>query len=557
MRLTTTVENNRDVSASLLAEEQLRLLYQGFPVSLVANIFLATLLLMAQWAVVDHSRLLLWSGSLLLTLICRCIAYYRYLNQLTQSKQSIAFHFLLFRLGVFVTGIIWGNSGIWLFPSQNIPHQFLIAFVLAGLTSGAITSLAMDKVSAALLVVPAILPVTIRLFMESTTEAYTMAAMVGFFMVYVLLSASRLQRDLHESVRLRAMLGDTNELLERSNAAALIGTWDIDVSTMQSHWSTTTKRIHEVPDDFSCSVTEIATFYKAGEHRNTIVRAFSRAIEQGASFDEELLMVTAKGNERWVRVIGTPEFVDGVCLTVYGTFQDITERKRADEIKSEFISTVSHELRTPLTAIRASLGVINGGKLGSLPEPIKKLIDIAHKNSLRLLHLINDLLDMDKLIAGEMRFDLQEQEVLPLIEYAITVNQSYADQYNVTLVVQANNTNPRICVDAQRMQQVLANLLSNAIKFSPLGAAVIVDVTELQQRVRIAVIDQGIGIAPAFRSRIFQKFSQADASDSRQKGGTGLGLAITRELVTQMKGVIDFESVEGAGSTFWVEFDVY
>lgn len=540
---------------SLLAKEQLRLLHQGLPSSFIANIFLATLLLFVQWPVINHSVLSMWFIVLLMVLLVRISFYLAYRQHQPTSDAAIARSLLQFRTTVFMSGAVWGASGIWLFPPDNLPHQFFVAFVLAGLTAGAITSLAMDKISALLLVVPAIVPITLHFLVESTRVGYAMAAMVCFFMLYVLLSSARLQKDLHEGVRLRSTLTHTYALLERSNAAALIGTWEIDWERKQAHWSAITKQIHEVPDDFICPINDCITFYKEGKNRDTITRVFSRAVTEGIPFDEELLIITAKGNERWVRVIGTPESGDGACHQIYGTFQDITERKRVERIKSEFISTVSHELRTPLTSISAALTMMKAGTLGEFSAPVTKLLDIAHKNSVRLTHLINDLLDMDKLVAGKMHFDIQVHELLPLVELALANNQSYADQYNVTLELQTNGLQPHIRVDALRFQQVLANLLSNATKFSPLGAVVTVAISQHKTRVRIAVIDRGVGISKEFHAHIFQKFSQADSSDSRQKGGTGLGLAITLELVERMGGNIDFESSQDQGATFYVEFE--
>lgn len=234
--------------------------------------------------------------------------------------------------------------------------------------------------------------------------------------------------------------------------------------------------------------------------------------------------------------------------------KDIREQKRMERMKSEFISTVSHELRTPLTSISGALGLIASNVLGDLPEKAKGMLDIAYKNSQRLSFLINDLLDMEKLLAGKMSFDCSTQAALPLVQQALTENSSYADKYFVKFVLKDESGGACIHVDGFRLQQVLNNFLSNAAKYSPQLATVDIDLTTQGDWVRISVRDHGPGIADEFKIRMFQKFSQADSSDSRQKGGTGLGLAISKELVERMGGQIGFESELGRGTCFFAEF---
>lgn len=234
--------------------------------------------------------------------------------------------------------------------------------------------------------------------------------------------------------------------------------------------------------------------------------------------------------------------------------KDIREQKRIDQMKSEFISTVSHELRTPLTSISGSLGLIVSNVLGALPDKVKSMLDIAYKNSQRLSLLINDLLDMEKLIAGKMFFDMNNQSVASLTQQVIAENKSYADKYSVSFVLKDSVPNARIFIDAFRFQQILNNFLSNAAKYSPAQGQVDIAIEEVNGWIRISVSDYGQGIPEVFKSRIFQKFSQADSSNTREKGGTGLGLAISKELVERMNGNIGFHSEQGKGACFFAEF---
>lgn len=238
---------------------------------------------------------------------------------------------------------------------------------------------------------------------------------------------------------------------------------------------------------------------------------------------------------------------------IWSMIEDISERRRAERMKSEFVSTVSHELRTPLTSISGALRLVVGGAVGELPGQALEMVGIAHRNSQRLMFLINDLLDMEKIAAGKMHFEMQAQPLMPLVELSLESHRPYGDEQEVALALDSPRTDVEVRVDSQRLQQVMANLLSNAIKFSPQCGTVVVSVQPGAETVRIAIADTGPGIPEAFRSRIFEKFSQADASDTRPKGGSGLGLAISRELVERMGGHIGFDSVVDEGATFWFE----
>jgi len=247
----------------------------------------------------------------------------------------------------------------------------------------------------------------------------------------------------------------------------------------------------------------------------------------------------------------TPIKSNSETIGYLGVARDITERKRLDNMKKEFVSTVSHELRTPLTSINGTLGLIQGGAVGEVSIEANKMLKVAIENSNRLTTLINDLLDMDKIANGKMDFHLEPYPLMSLIEKSLKMNSAYADQYNVSYKLLSRCDTAYVNVDPNRFLQIMANFLSNAAKFSHAGDSVDISVECNENEVKILIQDHGVGISHEFFDHIFTKFSQADSSDTRSKGGTGLGLAITQELVSYMHGTVGFDSEKGKGSTFW------
>ena len=230
--------------------------------------------------------------------------------------------------------------------------------------------------------------------------------------------------------------------------------------------------------------------------------------------------------------------------------------KAAYEVKSKFISTVSHELRTPLTSIKGSLDLINSGALGDIPENMRPMVEIAGKNSARLADLINDLLDLQKIEAGEMMYRIEPLSVSQLIVDAVEANQGYADSLEIDLMMTLPDPDVFIQGDEARLMQVMANVISNGLKFSETGGVVRVFGEIVGKKVRICVKDNGIGIPEGAKDKVFGKFTQIDNSDQRRKGGTGLGMNITKQIVERHNGEIDYVSRLGHGTTFFIEFDI-
>jgi signal transduction histidine kinase len=224
-------------------------------------------------------------------------------------------------------------------------------------------------------------------------------------------------------------------------------------------------------------------------------------------------------------------------------------------LKGEFIGTVSHELRTPLTSIAASLNLLmHMGDTHASPAS-SRLIAIAHSNTERLTRLVNDILDIEKLDAGKVKFRLQCVSLGKLLNTAIEEQRSLAD--NRGIQINCESSTAFVNADSDRLMQVFSNLLSNALKFSPPNSEVNITVEDRNGKIRISVVDHGSGIPQEFKDRIFEKFAQADTSDIRTKGGSGLGLSIVREIVRRLGGEVGFADTPGGGATFFVDLPEY
>lgn len=277
-----------------------------------------------------------------------------------------------------------------------------------------------------------------------------------------------------------------------------------------------------------------------------------RAGADGAGKRQEFLGKRANGTT-FETEIAISRFGDDSDSRFVTAIRDITHRKHAERMKSEFVSTVSHELRTPLTSIGGSLALLAGSAVGQLEEKAARLVAIAHSNCERLIRLINDLLDIEKIESGKMSFDMRRLIVGPLVHRTVTANRQFANDHQVGLEIGLPPWPQCVMGDPDRLEQVLTNLISNAIKYSPPGETVYLTTVRNGASVRIEVRDRGTGVPQEFRERLFSKFAMADSSDARTRGGTGLGLAIVREIATSHGGSAGFEDRDGGGAIFYLE----
>lgn len=241
--------------------------------------------------------------------------------------------------------------------------------------------------------------------------------------------------------------------------------------------------------------------------------------------------------------------VEGDVIGKISIGQDITERQKLEDMKNEFIGVVSHELRTPLTAIQMSLGLLNTGIYGNNVQKSKRMIEIALADTKRLVHLVNNILDLERLESSRMVLEKEVCFVQELMEQAVNSMKTIAHQQEITVIIAPTETEVWVAPDS--IIQTLANLLSNALKFSPAGSTISLQAKLQGYDILFQVSDQGRGIPPEKLEAIFERFQQVDASDARQKGGTGLGLSICRSIIERHGGKIWAESTLGQGSTFY------
>ena len=335
--------------------------------------------------------------------------------------------------------------------------------------------------------------------------------------------------------------------------AALIGVWEWNLVEDTLVWDERMYEIHNLPKTqpiTSEQVNQLAHPDDWQQAYNIFVAALNDPTAD--RYEVEYRVLWNDNSEHAVCSAGLLQRnAEGQAERAIGVTWDITESKKVERMKTEFVSMVSHELRTPLTSIRGSLALLERGIGGAIAPEAKELIDVAYKNSERLSLLINDILDIEKIESDKIRFDMKRYSLRSLVEQGVAANRGYAQTYDIALHLLEPIADLDIVVDSNRFMQVLANLISNAVKFSPPHGEVEIAVLPANDSVRIEVRDRGPGIPAEFQSRMFLRFSQADTSNTRAKGGSGLGLSITKSIIEKMHGEIGFAARDGGGTVFF------
>lgn len=736
-------DNYSLVKQPSLIEERVRMLYQGIPLSIGVTLILDLLLTFAHWNIIGQGDLILWNILMVCAMALRTVNWFFWRN--TQANLGAQYWLTSFRLGAMLAGLMWGSASYFMFASYNPTYQALLAFTLAGVASGSLTSLAIDKLSAVGFVTLAIVPLSIRLHIEHGQIAMSMSLMVGLFIVFVLTASARARKQLEYNFAQNARLIEwSNERLQQQQMSKIISqaqahfiakegdsktyehllestveltksqfgfigevgydddqkpylnmiamtniAWDKASKASYANYKTHGMKFTNLNTLFGAALTTgkpiisnspatdmraggtpkghppitafvgipifnntqqvamlglanceggyseaqienlkpitnlIVQFIIASGHRRQhiidkeninrqakhtqaildgafdgiitlddhgIITSFNHAAEVIFGYSDEqiignnLIKLIAKdcrpeehtALQSLQDIVGIGHEIVGlrksgktfemeIALsaiesdgeTAYvGVIRDISDRKHTDKLKNEFIATVSHELRTPLTSISASLAIIESGSLGQLPEKISNLIQIAKQNSLRLQNLINDLLDMDRLLSNKIDFEYKKFDAVALTQNTIAANQYISDKHHVKFQIISAENNCHILADEMRTQQVLAHLLSNAAKFSHPHSVVDISISSNNKFIKISVTDHGSGIPADFKANIFSSFTQADSSSTRQKDGSGIGLTISKELIEKMGGKIGFTTSLGHGSCFYFELPI-
>ena len=532
------------------------------------------------WEVRLRELVLFWWGLVLVITAASAALLYAYRR--TSEREANAGQWLRWlAIAALANGANWGFAAAVFFPSHTDEQQVFLAFLLAGVMSGGIPVYAASWPIFALYAAGIVAPFTYVLATFGNRLFAEIALLVPIFYAINVAVAYRITQVFRSGYRLRHAYGrltedyrGLNQRLEQQLVELEEARRQVEASGRKLALFAERAPIAVLELDPAGRVTqvnqaaEILFGYAAAELLGGHVKRLVRA-EYHAEFDanwEKLLSTRASiagikirnprrdGLDLVCEWTVTPLVnTEGSIIAIIAQGQDVTQQLEAERLKKEFTSTLSHELRTPLTSIIGSLQLINTGVLGEVQKDIAELTLVAERNGQRLLDLINDILDIEKIESGKLTM---LPEVLPLddvVREAIVLNKGFGERFKVSFRALGELPGRQVNADRKRLLQVMTNLLSNAAKFSPEGDSVDISLQERGPLLRVEVHDRGPGIPENFRGRIFDRFAQADSTTARQKGGTGLGLAICKRLIEMMQGHIGFEDRAGGGTTFWFD----
>lgn len=579
--------HQRDDRVRVLAD-QVELLYRQSPLGIAVSLIVGAILGFELYSSAKIGELVIFWGLLMVVVsagsLLVVVSYRR------DQDRDAAPHSWLRRYAIAVlgNGVVWGFAGAVFFPGHTDEQQVFLAFVLAGMTTGGLPLFSAVWWVYAIFSAGVVFPFWIVLLTFGSRLFTELSFMLPIFYVLNVMVAYRLGQVFISGYRLRVSYGRLTEDYTALNQR--LEHQLIELEEVRRQVEASGRKLALFAERSPIAVLELDSEGRIREVNREAENLFGypsgELVETGAKVKKLIRPADhAVFDEKWSELIATRASMaglrlsnprrdgievvcewtvtplvnpDGSIISIIAQGRDITQQLEADRLKQEFTSTLSHELRTPLTSIIGSLQLVNAGVLGELNADQAELTEVAERNGQRLLDLINDILDIEKIDSGKLTLFSEPMSLDHLVSESIKLNQGFADRYEVRLVATGLGQDVTVNADQKRLLQVMTNLISNSAKFSPKGASVDIEIRRASDRVVVvSVSDRGTGIPEAFRNRIFGRFAQADSADTRAKGGTGLGLAICKRLIELMEGTIGFSDRAGGGTTFWFELPIH
>ena len=571
----------RDLSGAELSRERCEFAYRRLPAAAAGALAVSVILSAFLWRLQPPEMVAFWQGVMVLLAAGLLGLAWAYRRSADPSPQAWTRR-LAIAAAAFGAG--WGYAAAVFFPG-SVEQQVFLSFIVALVSAGALPIFSTLWWVYAIYAAAVMLPFNVVLFAYGTDFLRLLGAAVPLLYVANVITAYELGRAFIAAYALRAAY----RRLSSDNAEIQAQLGEQLDSLLDAHREVQAagRKLALFSERAPIAVFEVDPNATILDMNPAAENLFGYAAPElvGRSCITMLLGSGDRdGTERWWQdfvAAGKPVTVvaerclrrDGLELACEWTLtplvdeqsqvnsivlqgRDITQQRAAERVRSEFTSTLSHELRTPLTSILGSLQLLRSGALGDMDREQDELVEVAERNGQRLLDLINEVLDIEKIESGRLSLVPEPIELEDLVGESIRLNQGFADRFQVRLVLQEEPVKLTVRGDRKRLMQVMTNFLSNAAKFSPPGSAVDVGIVPAGDTVRVTVSDRGPGIPEAFRGRIFGRFAQADSADSRIKGGTGLGLAISKRLIEMMQGRVGFEDRPGGGTTFYFDLPV-
>jgi PAS domain S-box-containing protein len=564
----------------LVLADRVEQLYSQLPLGMVSTLAIGIIAAIELREGRFIELVLFWGALLIVVVGLHAVLYTGYRRDAHKTAHAAQWLRWL-GIGAFAAGAVWGFAAAVFFPSHSDERQVFLAFLLSGIISGGIPMYAASWPTFAAYAAAIALPFTYVLATFGNRLFAEIALLIPLFYGVSVAIAYRLNGVFFSGYRLRRAYGkltDDYSVLNHRLERQLV-----ELEEARRQVEASGRKLALFAERSPIAVLELDPDGTVRQVNNAAELLFGYAGAELIGGTVKRLLLPefwAEFDREWARLLATRAPMagvkvrnprrdgmsivcewtvtplvnpDGTLISVVAQGRDITAQLEAERMKKEFTSTLSHELRTPLTSIIGSLQLINAGVLGELPKDVSELTDIAERNGQRLLDLINDLLDIEKIESGKLTLAPETIRIDQLVEEAMMLNKGFGERFKVRFEARGALSRSEVQADRKRLLQVMTNLLSNAAKFSPEGDVVEISTEENGASLRVAIHDRGPGIAEAFRPRLFGRFSQADSTTSRQKGGTGLGLAICKRLIEMMRGRIGFEERRGGGSTFWFE----